>query len=59
MSECCIATLEKLLKEVNDKFSPLLETSDPNVPLTEEQFGIFKVLTHLATTADKMVEGKL
>lgn len=54
MKDCC-KILDALLTEVNNKFTPLLETVDPNTPLTEEQFGMMKVIMYLAETAEKLL----
>jgi hypothetical protein len=58
MSDCCKSTLEELIKRMSDKFGPLVDTADPNTPMTEEQFGMFKVMMWVGTEAEKMAEGE-
>ncbi len=54
MNDCCKSKLVELIAIVNEKFAPMMETSDPNTPMTEEQFGIFKVLMHVGEVAEKL-----
>lgn len=58
MNECCKKTLEELLCRLDKKFAPLIDTPDPSVPMTAEQFAIFKVLIHAGAIASEMAGEK-
>ncbi len=55
MNDCCKSKLEELLKRMSDKFGPLVDTADPNTAMTEEQFGMFKVMMWVSGEAEKMI----
>jgi hypothetical protein len=55
MSDCCKSKLEELLQRMSDKIGPLVDTADPNTAMTEEQFGMFKVMMWVSGEAEKMI----
>ena len=55
MNDCCKSKLEELLQRMSDKIGPLIDTTDPNTAMTEEQFGMFKVMAWVSGEAEKMV----
>jgi hypothetical protein len=51
MSDCCIETLEKLLKALSDQYKP--KDGDPNTPMTEKEFYQFEVVCSVASWVSK------
>ena len=58
MNECCKQAVGDFAKQIGDKFGPLTDTKDPNTSMTEEQFGMFKVLMFMGDLLEKMEPGK-
>ncbi len=57
MNDCCKSKLEELVKRMGEKIGPLVDTAGPNTAMTEEQFGMFKVMMWVSEEAKKMAEG--
>lgn len=55
MNDCCKSKLEELVKRMGEKIGPLVDTADPNTAMTEEQFGMFKVMMWVSGEAEKMI----
>jgi len=59
VNKCCADGIGQLVEAVNKKFSPLLETESPLVPMTAEQFGMFKILVYLNESAEDLLKEKV
>jgi hypothetical protein len=48
MNDCCKQAIADFVAKINDKFGPMMDTKDPNTPMTEEQFGMVKVVVFMS-----------
>lgn len=54
MNDCCKQAIADFVAKINDKFGPMMDTKDPNTPMTEEQFGMFKVVVFMSGLLEDM-----
>lgn len=53
VNPCCEENVNKLVKAMSDKFTPLIDANAPG-PMNMEQFGMFKVMFYMGSMIEEI-----